>query len=126
MMEIQEWAFKPDQSGSSPGSFANINRGKTEYPDGDKAVRCQGLEAAGGYIFYTWKKQARENNVSRWRAAQTGDGEPWRVYISLSVVPKPSLYFDLFIATCLPINSSFAQAGLIGFLPLSSKSVLTY
>ena len=77
------------------------------------------------YIFNMWKKQTREWHIPVERSADC-DRVPGGYRFLFSLIPKPWLYSDLFTATCLPIKFCLAQAGLIGFLPHSSKRVLIH
>ena len=77
------------------------------------------------YFQYVEETDQREWCIPVERSADC-DGVPGGCRFLFSLIPKPWLYSDLFTATCLPIKSCFAQAGLIGFLPLLSKRVLIH
>ena len=77
------------------------------------------------YFQYVEETDQREWRIPVERSADC-DGVPGGCRFLFSLIPKPWLYSDLFTATCLPIKSCFAQAGLIGFLPLLSKRVLIH
>ena len=77
------------------------------------------------YFQYVEETDQREWRILVERSADC-DGVPGGCRFLFSLIPKPWLYSDLFTATCLPIKSCFAQAGLIGFLPLLSKRVLIH
>ena len=68
MIEAQVWASKPAPSEPFPGGFADTNRGR-DKPLGHTASWWQsweilGPEAAGGFIFTTWKRPLGENSAS--------------------------------------------------------------
>lgn len=102
----------PAQSEFFPESF--INRERDRVPWWWQSCEMLGTEAAGRYVFSIWKKWVIEN-TSGLREAQTRGGEPQKVHISLSSCTDGLAILWSFYTTCLLINSSFAQAILIGF-----------
>lgn len=98
---------------------------EVESPGGAKAVSYQ-VQKQLVAVFSKYGRCLSEGTAYPGREKQRQEIGSLGGYIFLFlVVTRPCLYGSHFIGTCLLINFSFVQSSLIGFLPLSSKRVLT-